>query len=78
MRRRQPFNWPAAMAFGLGVLKLPPAAFWAMTPRELDAALVGHYGRSGARQAPSRQELNMLVAEYPDTKPMRETGHVDP
>ena len=29
------------MAFGLGVLKLPPAAFWAMTLRELAAVMRG-------------------------------------
>lgn len=26
------------MAFGFGVLRLSPAAFWSMTPRELAAA----------------------------------------
>jgi uncharacterized phage protein (TIGR02216 family) len=27
------------MTFGLGLLRLPPAAFWAMTVRELSAAM---------------------------------------
>jgi len=63
---RVPFNWDAAMAFGLGVLKLAPCDFWAMTPRELDAALAGHYGRGRFRRGPSRSELDDLMAEYPD------------
>ena len=64
--KREPFNWDAAMAFGFGVLKLPPPVFWAMTPRELDAALAGHYGRNRLRRAPSRPELDVMMAEYPD------------
>jgi hypothetical protein len=32
----------AAMEFCLGVLHLAPAAFWAMTLQEYDAALAGH------------------------------------
>ena len=63
---REPFNWSAAMAFGLGVLKLPPADFWSMTPRELDAALAGHYGRARLQGPPNRQELERLMAEFPD------------
>lgn len=55
------------MAFGLGVLKLPPAEFWAMTPRELDAALAGHYGRQRSSSAgPSRAALEDLMSDYPD------------
>ena len=54
------------MAFGLGVLKLPPAAFWAMTPRELDAALEGHYGRQRLAGAPSREAIAALMEQYPD------------
>jgi len=52
------------MAFGLGVLKLPPAVFWAMTPRELEAALAGHHGRRAG--APSRAELVAMMALFPD------------
>lgn len=61
----KPFDWAAAMAFGLGVLKLPPAVFWAMTPRELDAALLGHYGRRRAG-APRREDLATLMQQFPD------------
>ena len=66
------------MAFGLGVLKLPPAVFWAMTPRELDAALAGHYGRDRLRQAPSRAELEALMANYPDARQPEGTANDHP
>ena len=35
------------MAAGLGVLRLAPHVFWAMTPREFDAALRGRLGGGG-------------------------------
>jgi len=57
------------MALGLGVLKLPPAAFWAMTPRELAAALRGLH-----RQPPpgfGRNRLAELMRCFPD----RGDGH---
>lgn len=37
----QRFPWDGLMGLGLGVLRLPPSAFWAMTPRELMAAAQG-------------------------------------
>jgi len=74
VKQPEPFNWAAAMAFGLGVLKLPPAAFWALTPRELDAALAGHYGRNRLRGAPNRADLQTLMAAYPD-EPVTEHPH---
>ena len=52
------------MAFGLGVLRLPPGAFWAMTPRELAAAHEGVAGRKGV--ALGRYDLDALMAQYPD------------
>ena len=58
------FPWSEAMAFGLGILRLPPAAFWAMTPRELQAALDGVFGRTGT--GPSREVLGALMAAFPD------------
>ncbi|MBB5755289.1 rcc01693 family protein [Prosthecomicrobium pneumaticum] len=61
----EPFPWDAAMAFGLGVLRLAPADFWAMTPRELAAAAEGLAGR---RPAPmGAAELEALMRRYPDT-----------
>lgn len=56
--------WHALMAAGLGRLRLAPACFWAMTPREFLAAL-GHGATTGA--APIRREtLQALMAAYPD------------
>ena len=58
------------MAFGLGVLRLAPAQFWAMTPRELDAALSGLFGRPGSATAvPSRATLAALMRRFPDAAP---------
>ncbi|WP_457795732.1 rcc01693 family protein [Methylocystis sp. S23] len=52
------------MAFGLGVLRLAPGDFWSMTPRELQAAAEGVYGR--ACGAPSRAALDALMRDFPD------------
>ena len=38
------------MAVGLGVLGLPPAVFWAMSPKELEAALRGRTGAPSSRR----------------------------
>ena len=54
------------MAAGLGALRLRPKDFWAMTPRELDAALRGAFGLAGFG-AMSRTDLSALMARYPDT-----------
>jgi uncharacterized phage protein (TIGR02216 family) len=51
------------MAFGLGVLRLPPEQFWRMTPRELAAALDGASGRGPAL---NRTDFNELMTRYPD------------
>ena len=63
------------MAFGLGVLKLPPAAFWSMTPRELEAALLGHFGRRLLAKAPNRDRLDALMAEFPDHPATEPNSH---
>lgn len=53
------------MAMGLGVLGLAPAAFWAMTPKELEAAVRGRMGR--AVEAPlSRASLETMMTQFPD------------
>ena len=62
----EPFDWPLAMAMGLGALKLAPADFWAMTPREFDAALEGHFGRRRRDGALSRLDLDVLMDAFPD------------
>lgn len=58
------FPWRAAMAVGLGRLRLSAAAFWAMTPRELAAAIEGIAGSAGP--PPDRAALERLAARYPD------------
>jgi uncharacterized phage protein (TIGR02216 family) len=60
----KPFPWASAMQFGLGVLKLPPEAFWKMSPRELAAAWGAVAGdRSGPLDRPG---LEALMARFPD------------
>ena len=52
------------MAFGFGRLGLSSRDFWAMTPRELAAAVEG---RLGVPTAPlDRAALDGLIARYPD------------
>lgn len=53
------------MAAGFGLLRLSPAAFWALTPKELAAAL--RVSGGGAMIAvPSRRELEGLMQRFPD------------
>lgn len=58
------FPWQEAMRFGLGVLRLPPRDFWAMTPRELASA----WGAvMGDRTKPlDRFELDRMMETFPD------------
>jgi uncharacterized phage protein (TIGR02216 family) len=59
-----PFPWVEAIGFGLGVLRLPPREFWAMTPRELSLAHGAVFGR---RSGPlPRAALETLMAAFPD------------
>ena len=53
------------MAAGLGTLRLSPQVFWAMTPRELDAALRGAFGITIPHPM-SRADLSALMTAYPD------------
>jgi uncharacterized phage protein (TIGR02216 family) len=53
------------MEAGLGTLRLAPSVFWAMTPRELEAALRGAFGVART-SAPSRDALSVLMDTYPD------------
>ncbi|MCO5159896.1 MAG: phage tail assembly chaperone [Mesorhizobium sp.] len=52
------------MRLGLGLLRLSPTDFWAMTPRELD-----HAARAilpvGPRP-PARASLDALMGQFPD------------
>ena len=52
------------MAFGFGVLRLSSCDFWALTPRELQAAADGAHGR--ARPRFSRAALRELMQAFPD------------
>lgn len=61
---RPPFPWAAAIGFGLGVLRLSPAAFWSMTPRELAAAIRARRGDAGAPL--DRHTLQALMQRFPD------------
>lgn len=58
------------MAAGLGLLRLPPAQFWAMTPRELALAMRGLTGgtetEAAARRPLSRPEFSALMQRFPD------------
>jgi uncharacterized phage protein (TIGR02216 family) len=52
------------MAAGLGVMRLSPRDFWAMTPREFAAACEGLFGTAHAPLA--RDELDDLMSRFPD------------
>ena len=52
------------MAFGFGRLRLRPSDFWAMTPRELAAAVEGLLGPVPTPL--DRTALDELIARYPD------------
>jgi uncharacterized phage protein (TIGR02216 family) len=54
------------MAAGLGLLRLRPADFWSMTPKELDAALRGLLGPLPGGEALPRSALTDLMKRYPD------------
>jgi len=54
------------MAAGLGLLRLRPADFWSMTPKELDAALHGLLGPAHGGEPLPRAALALLIARYPD------------
>ena len=62
--RPRPFPWAEVMAIGLGVLRLPPRDFWAMTPVEFGRAVSGLTG--GASAPMSRESFNALMARFPD------------
>lgn len=60
------FPWRELMAVGFGRLRLDSAAFWAMTPRELAAAIEGLTGIRAA--PPDRAMLDALMRRFPDGK----------
>jgi len=52
------------MGFGLGVLRLAPRDFWAMTPRELTAAMEAILGPAALPL--DRAGFEALRARFPD------------
>jgi uncharacterized phage protein (TIGR02216 family) len=56
------------MTAGLGTLGLAPDEFWAMTPRELVAALRGALGLVALPPAMTRSDLTALMAAFPDSE----------
>lgn len=59
-------DWEQLMRLGIGVLRLSPEDFWAMTPVELDRALEGAGLAPVGGAAPGRPALEALMARYPD------------
>lgn len=55
------------MAAGFGLLGLSPAAFWAMTAKELEAALRGRLGPAETATPLKRADLATLMHTFPDT-----------
>ncbi len=66
-RAPHPFPWDDVMAAGLGLLRLPPPVFWAMTPKELEAALRGLLGPLSPVSPLSRSALAQLMSRFPDS-----------
>ncbi len=62
---QETFPWRRIMGLGLGLLRLPSAQFWAMTPKELEAAVAGITG-SDVFPALSRSGMNELIQQFPD------------
>ena len=60
---QKPAGWQELMGFAFGILKLTPDTFWAMTPREFDAAAAPYLHSS---QATKRKTLAALMQEFPD------------
>lgn len=56
--------WARLIGFGLGILRLSPAAFWSMTPRELLHAAEAVMGPCAAPL--DRAGLADLMQRFPD------------
>ena len=61
-------DWHDVMALCLGTLRMRPADFWTLTPKELDAMLRGVFGPSSLPRTIDRPALAALMQRYPDTK----------
>ena len=60
------------MAAGFGLLGLSPNAFWALTLKELEAAIRGRLGPSQSNPAPSRADFANLQRRFPDARGLGE------
>ncbi len=69
----KPFPWDEAIGFGLGILRLSPKNFWAMTPRELAHAIRAVQGPQP--EPMTRNALSELMRAYPDAKKELNDGH---
>lgn len=60
--------WAEMMRLGLGALRLPPEAFWNMTPVEFRRALegAGLLPVDDGRRRLDRATLERLMARFPD------------
>lgn len=58
------FPWDEAMAAGMGVLRLSPGAFWAMSPREFAGAIRPFTQEAG--EPIGRGALEALMQRFPD------------
>ncbi|WP_299870608.1 rcc01693 family protein [uncultured Hoeflea sp.] len=56
------FPWASVIRFGLGRLRLPPEAFWALSLRELMVLL----DNQAALDTTTRQGIEALMARFPD------------
>lgn len=61
------FPWDELIGLGLGLLRLAPRDFWAMTPREL-AHVLRLFSGGGEVGSPGRRGLDALMALFPDHK----------
>jgi uncharacterized phage protein (TIGR02216 family) len=68
------FPWDEVMAFGLGVLRLNPEAFWRMTPREFCAAYEGVNGKAPPGPL-DHAALAALMSAFPDGEQARFSGN---
>ena len=63
MSGQKPASWQELMAFAFGILKLTPDIFWAMTPREFDAAAAPYLPSNSSTK---RGTLTALMQAFPD------------
>ncbi|WP_317055017.1 rcc01693 family protein [Roseovarius rhodophyticola] len=56
------FDWVGLMQAGIGMLRLSPAAFWALTPAEFELML----GKPAGFRPLRRARFEQLLSAYPD------------